>query len=642
MCFSPVENDTVGEKHGGKGISERKKGLMISYLVKLHNLFDTRRNGSVPILYSMNIFCLSFFVGLVSLKINAASNIGIVHFLASLLVSFLILLALNRKNSGLLYKYRETSKEFHPYYYWYLSSIILLFMMPLFLLYPEHSALRGYAVSFLLLTFVACALFLRWLLVMARSEFESLLLRVKGVEKITIFLSVGFYILFLFTLAEIKYLNFGGYCPDDAAFYKFFLNISKGIWHGPVFRGTTLLAWHADFLIYPFALLFSIWPYYETFLLIKVGMLGLSAIPLYLIIRDEHNSLSVILIVASYLLFFQIAGASVWDFHEVVFAPFFLLLTFYFYKNKKFGWFMFFMVLSLLLKENISIVVFSFSVYGLMEKRGLKWLFAPLVSSMFWLFLSMKVLLPYFGSNHYIHPKCIDNILGYVKNPFNIIKAFTNPRMVAKVYTFFQPFLFIFPFFGKEIVLVLPWFLLALFIGGNEQIRTWHYLIIIGYVFVALSSSLARLRTLGNNDKVVVFITILIFFVSVSCSIYWFRVEDFIAKPYKNAQKMAIDLIPEDSSVCAPASMQVYLQEKKMAFNELSFKKERPVDIDFIIFDSHINRYYFEARGKDVTPQFIRELRKLAPRRRPYRDYEFYWEKEGIFIYKNKSYKFQL
>ena len=62
-------------------------------------------------------------------------------------------------------------------------------------------------------------------------------------------------------------------------------------------------------------------------------------------------------------------------------------------------------------------------------------------------------------------------------------------------------------------------------------------------------------------------------------------------------------------------------------------------DVDFIIFDSHISKYYLEWRDRDVTPEFIRDLRKLAPLKKDYQDFEFHWEKDGIFVYKNVGFE---
>jgi uncharacterized membrane protein len=536
----------------------------------------------------------------------------------------------------------SVSAEHSPWgntYVYHLPSSIVVFMIPMFLLYPEHPAVRGYAGYWVLLSYVGGMLCVRWIARMPEGRFQALSAKIESNEMLLTGGLVLIYISLFFTIARLKYFHFGGFTTEDACFYKFFLNISQGLWNGEVSGGTPMLGWHIDFLIYPFALLFSLWPSYDTFLLIKVGILGVSAIPLYLIIRNDHNKSCAMLVVASYLSFYQIAGASIWDFHEVVLAPFFLLFTFYFFKYRRFTLFIVFMILSLMIKENISIIVLSFFLLGLIEKRGLKWVIPPLVSSCVWLVLCMKILLPYFGEDYSIHGNVSKRLLGYLQHPLTVLKVIIKPRIVAQVYTFFQPFLYVLPFLAREVIFVIPWFLVALVMGGNEQIRTWHYLIIIGFVFIALSSSLAKLARVMKNERLVVCIAMVILFLNLSCSFYWLRMDEILPSPYVDAQRIAVDMIPKKATVCAPEFMLVYLQDRKKTYNEVSMRDGIIGDVDFIIFDSHINKYYLEWKDRDVTPGFIKELRKLAPLKKDYLDFEFHWEKDGIFVYKNVGFE---
>jgi uncharacterized membrane protein len=589
-------------------------------------------------LYSIHIFSLAFFVTINLSRLLDLHLISVLLFLSGIVISVAFLVVIRERDPYPPSVSRERSPWGGTYVY-HLPSSILVFAIPMFLFYPDHPAVRGYAGYLVLLSYVGGMLCVKWIALMPEGTFQAILARVGRNGAVFVGGLVFIYISSLFAIARLKYVHFGGFTTDDACFYKFFLNISQGLFHGEVYGGTPMLGWHIDLLIYPFALLFSLWPSYETFLFIKVGILGVSAIPLYLIIRDDHNKLCAMLVVASYLSFYQIAGASIWDFHEVVLAPLFLLFTFYFFKYGKFTLFIVFMILSLMIKENISIVVLSFFLLGLMEKRSWKWVIPPLITSCVWLFLCMKIFLPYFGADYHIHGNVSRRLLGYLKHPLTVLNVIIKSRIVAQVYTFFQSFLYVLPFFSREILFVIPWFLVGLVMGGNEQIRTWHYLIIIGFVFIALSSSLAKIARIMRNERVTVYIATVILFLNLSSSFYWFRVDEILPSPYVDAQRMAIDMIPKKATVCAPESMLVYLQDRRKVYNEVSMGHGITGDVDFIIFDSHINKYYLEWKGRDVTPRFIRELRKLAPLRKGYLDYEFHWEKDGIFIYKNVGFE---
>ncbi len=141
-----------------------------------------------------------------------------------------------------------------------------------------------------------------------------------------------------------------------------------------------------------------------------------------------------------------------------------------------------------------------------MQKRSKKWLLLPLIAGSGWLFVTIKILLPYFGSKLYIHPEGFQNILAHVQQPFNIIKTFLKPKMLALIYTFLQPFLFIFPFFSRKIIFVIPWFLLVIFEGRNPQIRTWHFLILVGFAFLAYSSSIDSRRCVSLRPRIYAFL----------------------------------------------------------------------------------------------------------------------------------------
>jgi uncharacterized membrane protein len=591
-----------------------------------------------PALYSIHIFSLAFFATINLSRLLNLQWISVLLFLSDIGIAVAFLAVIRERYpyppgvSGNPSPWRNT-------YVNHLPSTILVFAIPMFLFYPEHPAVRGYAGYLVLLSYVGGMLCVRWVALMPDRTFQVVCSKIENNETLLVGFLVLIYISSLFTIARLKYVHFGGFTTDDACFYKFFLNISQGLFNGEVYGGTPMLGWHIDFLIYPFALLFSLWPSYDTFLFIKVGILGVSGIPLYLIIRDDHNKLCAMLVVASYLSFYQIAGASIWDFHEVVLAPFFLLFTFYFFKYRRFTLFIVCMILSLMIKENISIIIFIFFLLGLMEKRDWKWVIPPLITSCLWLLLCMKILLPYFGADYHIHGNVSRRLLGYVKQPLTVLNVIIKPRIVAQVYTFFQSFLYVLPFFAREVIFVIPWFLVGLVMGGNEQIRTWHYLTIIGFAFIALSSSLAKIARIMRNERVTLYIATAILFLNLSSSFYWFRVDEILPSPYVDAQRMAIAMIPKKATVCAPESMLVYLQDRRKVYNEVSMGQGITGDVDFIIFDSHISKYYLEWKDRDVTPRFIRELRKLAPLRKHYLDYEFHWEKDGIFVYKNVGFE---
>lgn len=612
----------------------------LSHLTLMANSLSQHKWTKGLIAFSLILFnVISLFLFLTLAEINLFGEKETI--LGSLGVCFLSILSFSIVSLFVLSKIKRISfldayyKDSHSY----ISGIILFLYVPVFLHAAGHTAFNEKITISILVVWFVCTLFLKMILIVPPSKLARIGQDLRKRAKWILAVCIGIYVICLFYLGLRKYSLFGGYGIDNGYFYRFFLNCSKGLWFHEVIDGGYLLSWHVDFMLYPFAVLFSVWPDISTFLLIKTAMIGLSAIPLYLIIRDDHNPIAVLLIVFSYLLFHQIAGTSVLDFHEVILAPFFLLFTFYFYKGKKFGLFILFMLLSLSIKENIPFVIIMFFIYGLVMKRSKKWILTPLIVSVVWLFVSVKILLPYFGSKLYIHPECVKNIFSSIKDAYNMVKHLTKPRIMALIYTFFQPFLFVIPFLSKEIIFIIPWFLLVIFEGRNPQIRTWHFLIIIGFVFVAYSSALVKVKERLKSERVAIFISTIVFFVNISCFPYWCRFEELSGKPYLNAQRRAIELIPKGASVCAPEYMLSYLADRRILYSEVGFKEKLSEDIDFIIFDSHIRRYFIEYLKEDVTPRFIKELREIAPAGRDYMEYRLYWKEDGIYVYVNKRYE---
>jgi hypothetical protein len=76
-------------------------------------------------------------------------------------------------------------------------------------------------------------------------------------------------------------------------------------------------------------------------------------------------------------------------------------------------------------------------------------------------------------------------------------------------------------------------------------------------------------------------------------------VDEILPSPYVDAQRMAIAMIPKKATVCAPESMLVYLQDRRKVYNEVSMGQGITGDVDFIIFDSHISKYYLEWTDRE-------------------------------------------
>ena len=526
----------------------------------------------------------------------------------------------------------------------YFATVIILFVIPLVALYPDHSALRDYAKPFFLFVWLGCCISLKIVLNTSDHNMNRFMDWLETNMPVILSILICAYILFFFGLAKLKYDSFGGYMTDDAHFMQFFHLAYKGGHLEKTVLGDNMLGTHLSFILYIFLLPYFVYPSVYTILFLKAAIVGLSGIPLYLIIKKKHNSVVSMCIVLSYLLFHQVAEANIIDFHEVIIAPFFLLYTYYFFKEGRFGLFMMFFLLSLSIKENMVIVLFVFGIYALLLGRSRKWILTPLIVSCSWVGLGLKIVLPYFSvakSLSTMHVDTINRLLGFLKDPMGGVGHLYDRRWMGLIYTLFQPVLFVGPLLSMDFIFVVPWVLIKIVIGGCPQVRTWHFLIIAGFLFIAFADSLKKIESMFGNRRYALATSVVALFICVSCFPYWLRVEEYIPKSYIEGQKEAIKLIPDGASVCAPEYMLSYLVNRGEVYNEVSFQKGIKRDIDFIIFDSHIKEYRKRWESRDITPEFIKRLRELAPQKRTYLDYGYYWDKDGIFIYRNKGCKIQ-
>jgi uncharacterized membrane protein len=130
-------------------------------------------------------------------------------------------------------------------------------------------------------------------------------------------------------------------------------------------------------------------------LLLQSLFLGLGAIPVYLIAKDrlKHNLLSLSFSFA-YLLHPFLSRINLFEFHAISLAPFFLLFCFYFLIKERWALYYIFLFLSLLIKEDVSLIIAALGIYTFFKinkKAGV----ITLLIGMLWAYLSVCVLIPY-------------------------------------------------------------------------------------------------------------------------------------------------------------------------------------------------------------------------------------------------------
>lgn len=100
-------------------------------------------------------------------------------------------------------------------------------------------------------------------------------------------------------------------------------------------------------------------------------------------------------------LFLPVLGhAALYEFHPLVFALPLLLLAADAFIQKRFVWFVIWMGVALLVREDVALTVIMFGLIALIEKRSWKWITVPIAVSIIW-FILMQYVISHFASDGY-------------------------------------------------------------------------------------------------------------------------------------------------------------------------------------------------------------------------------------------------
>ena len=109
----------------------------------------------------------------------------------------------------------------------------------------------------------------------------------------------------------------------------------------------------------------------EALLILQSFVIAFGALPVFWIARkrlgEQGNSRQIewagVLFAAMYLLFPSLQAANLAEFHAVTFVPLFILMMYHFGTNKNWGPFALFAFLTLMVKEEIALLVFMLSAW---------------------------------------------------------------------------------------------------------------------------------------------------------------------------------------------------------------------------------------------------------------------------------------
>lgn len=276
------------------------------------------------------------------------------------------------------------------------------------------------------------------------------------------------------------------------------------------------------FLLAPF---YWLWNNAGMLILLEVSVVALGAIPVFRIAQRRFgNNVFSLSLVFAYLMFVGNRGALSFPFHPSTFLAPMLLLAYDYFEQRKWGWHLLFLVLSLMAKENASNYIALWGLFLLVFKRehwkiGLGYIFLGIG----WLALVTKIIIPYFIGVDYgfffYHTLGENQLAGLVtlaRNPLYVIKImFDNP---VKINTFLSitgggGFLV---FLSPYVLFMMPGLVEQLTSEKNAMWVNWVYYsgpVVFGYVLAILGGVgfLIKKKFLGfDKNKLLIFCSLLI------------------------------------------------------------------------------------------------------------------------------------
>ncbi|MHB8858030.1 MAG: DUF2079 domain-containing protein [Thermoleophilia bacterium] len=368
--------------------------------------------------------------------------------------------------------------------------------------------------------------------------------------------------------------------------------------------------------------LFRIWPDYRFLLLLGDIALALSAVPVYLIARRRFSSALSLLFAGMVLLSPIITAApGRGDFSEIRLMPVLFLTAFYFFEKKRFWMFMLASVAMMTIREDMGLFIAFFGFYGIIRRRSLKWILAPLAAGFGWFGLMGGILLPRIGpsgtavraSMRYANLGSSGSEIArtIVFRPWRALRAaLSTPSHVGAVYGILQISGLGVALLSGAVIFAIPAAAELLF----QQTTTFNNFMAVPLVptlTVAVVLGLDRLDRFSRHrfnidaGRTAALVGVFIFFVSVSPFHTWFNPGLYQPRYNYDAAREAFSRVPANARLIMPEFMLAYSQPDQTlrGYHQVQYQEDIEgrfvLTEDYVILDRRVparlaadNRYY--------------------------------------------------
>ncbi len=205
-------------------------------------------------------------------------------------------------------------------------------------------------------------------------------------------LGIGLYIIILTAISWYKYFMLGYNGLDLAIFDNVFFNAISGNGFWSSIQGHHYFADHFAPLLALLLPFYALWPSPLNLLFLQSLLLGLSALPVYLLGKKIINQKWGTALALVWLINPLLWNINLHEWHILPFAIPLLLLAYYFYLQNNFKYFLLLLIASMLIREDVVVVTFMFSLLALLDKKEKKWIIAPAALSILYFIFTMAII----------------------------------------------------------------------------------------------------------------------------------------------------------------------------------------------------------------------------------------------------------
>ena len=279
--------------------------------------------------------------------------------------------------------------------------------------------------------------------------------------------SVLLYIVVFITLTYWKLAHFHYDNLDLAIFNNVFFNTLQGDWFRATVNPVSYLGDHFSPFLLLLVPLYALNPGPFILLSMETVVIGLTALPIYLIAKkilgDEKHWLAYGAALL-WLLNPLVHNMNFYEFELTPFAVFLMFWVIYFYLKHEKLWFLICFLLALSVREDVALVLFFVSVLAWIDRRSLFWKLTPIMLAISYSLMSFSIIDAYSVSGAYkflafygwLGGTTLPSVIAsFLAHPFELVTHQFTMRNLEFVLGLLFPFFFLVIRWSKYLVLII-------------------------------------------------------------------------------------------------------------------------------------------------------------------------------------------